>query len=243
LHDNLVVVMLSPLGDDFLRRVIDAMPGQVVVRDADSVIIFANTAFAEIYGRSVQEITGLRDADFWAELGRPQEQIELWLAEDREVLTSGNGLEYIQEIVRANGEHAYFHNFKVVLTLANGERYLLAQYADISERRRQELALAQAEALRAELAGIRKIAATFAHEINNPLTGIIGLAQLMRDHETSIEESREMLAQQVEMARRIATVTDRLQALISSRTRNYLGRPELLDLGTIQAVEPGCRQD
>jgi PAS domain S-box-containing protein len=216
--------------DGFLLRVIDTMPGQVVVRDADSVIIFANRAFAASYGKTVEQVTGMRDAELWAMMGRPADQIALWLAEDREVLASGQGVEYIQEIVRTNGERAYFHNFKVALELASGQRYLLAQYADITERRRQELELAQAEALNAELAGIRKIAATYAHEINNPLAGIIGLAQLMRDHGGSPEELREMLGQQVEMARRIATVTQKMQTLITARTKDYLGRPELLDL-------------
>lgn len=215
---------------DFLLRVIDTMPGQVVVRDADSVILFANRAFAESYGMSVKEVKGKRDADMWAMMGRPANEIALWLAEDREILASGQGIEYIQEIVRANGEHAYFHNYKVVFELSDGQRYLLAQYADITERRRQELELAQQEALNAEIAVIRKIAVTYAHEINNPLAGIIGLAQLMRDHGGSQEEIREMLEQQVEMARRITAVTDKLQTLISTRTRDYLGRPELLDL-------------
>jgi PAS domain S-box-containing protein len=214
----------------FLLRVIDTMPGQVVVRDADSVIIFANRAFAGTYGMTVEQVTGMRDAELWAIMGRPADQIALWLAEDQEILASGEGIEYIQEIVRANGEHAYFHNFKEVLVLADGQRLLLAQYADITERRRQELELAQAEALNAEIAGIRKLAVTYAHEINNPLAGIIGLAQLMRDHGGSPEELREMLGQQVEMAQRISAVTEKLQTLISARTKDYLGRPELLDL-------------
>jgi two-component system, sensor histidine kinase and response regulator len=239
-------MMSNPISIEFLLSVIDTMPGQVVVRDADSVIIFANRGFAETYGKTADQVLGLRDADLWSAMGRPAEQISLWLAEDREVLASGEGIEYIQEIVRANGEHAYFHNYKVALTLPGGKRYLLAQYADITERRRQELELAQEEALNAELAGIRKLAATYAHEINNPLAGIIGLAQLLREHGGSPEEQREMLLQQEAMARRIAGVTEKLQALISTRTRDYLGRPELLDLHlTPAAGEPaadGARQ-
>jgi PAS domain S-box-containing protein len=223
-------MMSIPVNHEFLLRVIDTLPGEVVVRDAQSVILFANHAFAETYGMTAGQVVGKRDADLWAMMGRPADQIALWLAEDHEILASGEGIEYIQEIVRANGEHAYFHNFKVVLVLEGGERLLLAQYADITERRRQELELAQEEALNAELAAIRKIAATYAHEINNPLAGIVGLAQLMRDHGGSPDELREMFEQQLEMARRIATVTENLQTLISARTRDYLGRPELLDL-------------
>lgn len=218
---------------DFLLRVIDTMPGQVVVRDAQSVIVFANRAFAASYSKTADQVIGMRDAELWAMMGRPADQIALWLAEDQQILQSGEGIEYIQEIVRDSGEHAYFHNYKVVLELADGRRLLLAQYADITERRRQEMELAQAEMLSAEIAGIRKLAVTFAHEINNPLAGIIGLAQLMRDHGGNPQELHEMLGQQVEMARRIAAVTEKLQSVISARTREYLGRPELLDLHAV----------
>ena len=227
---SFIAVMTNSTSLDFLLRVIDTMPGHVVVRDADSVIIFANRAFAASYNMTAQQVIGKRDADLWAMMGRPADQIALWLAEDHAILANGEGIEYIQEIERANGEHAYFHNYKVVLELENGERFLLAQYADITERRRQELELAQEEALTAEIAGIRKLAVTYAHEINNPLAGIIGLAQLMRDHGGSQEELHEMYDQQVEMARRISAVTENLQTLITARTKDYLGRPELLDL-------------
>jgi len=57
---------------------------------------------------------------------------------DREILATGGSKEYVQEIVRADGEHVYFHNRKKALNLADGRRYLLAQYADITDIKRIE---------------------------------------------------------------------------------------------------------
>jgi PAS domain S-box-containing protein len=206
------------------------MPGEIVVRDADSRIVFANQAFAEIYGLSVEQLIGKLDCDMWAANGRPAEQIAEWLAEDREILATGGSKEYVQEIVRANDERAYFHNRKKALNLADGRRYLLAQYADITDIKRIEQELARNKVLLAELAGIRKMSVTYSHEINNPLSGVLGLAQLMQEHEACPAEFHEMLKDLIEAARRIARVIEQLQHEALPQTREYLGRHELLDL-------------
>jgi len=214
----------------FLRHILDTMPGEVVVRDADSRILFANRAFASTYGKTVDELVGRLDSECWAELGRPPKQIAEWLAEDREVLRTGIGKDYVQEIVRANGEVAYFQNYKERIELPDGTQHLLAQYADITERRRVEAQLAQAEALAAELAGIQKTTATYGHEINNPLTGILGLAQLMLEHDDCPKDFIEMLTEVRAAARRIGEVIAKMQALELPKTREQLGRGQLLDL-------------
>lgn len=214
----------------FLRQVLDTMPAEVVVRDADSRIMFANRAFAETYGKSVGDVMGRLDSELWAEMGRPAEQIASWLAEDREVLRTGEGKEYMEEIVRASGERAYFLNFKERIVLPDGSLQLLAQYADITERKRAEMQLARTEALAAELAGIQRTTATYGHEINNPLTGILGLAQLMLEHDDCPAEFFEMLAEVREAARRIGEVIAKMQSLETPKIREQSGRNHLLDL-------------
>lgn len=216
-------------GYEFLRQVVDTMPAEVVVRDADSRIVFANRAFAATYGKTVQDVVGKLDREFWAQAGRPPEQIAQWLAEDRDVLSTGIAKEYVQEIIRASGERAYFVNFKECIILPNGQRYLLAQYADISERKRIEQQLAQAEALAAELSGIQRATATYGHEINNPLTGIMGLAQLMLEHDDCPMSFIEMLNDLREAARRIGEVIAKMQALEQPKVREQAAR-NLLDL-------------
>lgn len=215
---------------EFLKQVLDTMPGEIVVRDADSRIYFANRAFAATYGLRAEDVIGTLDADHWAARGRPPEQIALWLREDRAVLESGQPIEYVQEINRPNGEHAYFLNYKTAINLADGKRYLFAQYTNITERRRMELKLARAEAVNAELAGIHKATVTYAHEINNPLTGVLALAQLMLEHEDCPMGFREPLCELMDAARRIATTIKQLEAIEIPMTKQYLGRLELLDL-------------
>ena len=206
------------------------MPGSIVVRDATSLIYYANRAFAQTYGLAVRDVIGLRDSALWAERGRPPEQVARWLAEDRAVLESGNPMEYVQEIVRQNGECAYFLNYKIPLIMRDGRRYIFVQYAEISERHRMELRLARGETLAAEVAGIHKATVTYAHEINNPLTGILALAELMLDHDDCPASFQEMLLDLKSAAQRIAATIRQLESMEIPLTKRYLGRPELLDL-------------
>ncbi|MBN2080594.1 PAS domain S-box protein [bacterium] len=213
----------------FLRHIVDTMPGKIVVRDGDSRIIFANTAFAEPYGLTTEEVVGKLNADLWLAKGRPAEQVAGWISEDREILRTGEGREYVQEIKRAGGEMAYFHNYKKVIEL-NGRSYLLAQYADITERQQMGLALARAQAQAAELAGIRKTVVTYAHQINNPLTGIMALADEIRDHLECPPEFGDLLAELKTAAERIRDVVKQLEEINEPTSRRYLERHEMLDL-------------
>jgi len=214
----------------FLRNVVDTVPVEIVVRDAGSRILFANDAFAATYGRKWQEVIGKRDADLWAQHHRPPEEIAAWLAEDREVLEQGVVKDYVQEIRRPSGEIVYFHNVKKPITLANGARCVLAMYSNITERKRVEEELRDTHAQAAELAGIHKTTATYAHEISNPLTGLMGLIQMLIDEPCGPKEAYPMLLEMRNAAKRISEVLRKLQQLELPKTRSYLGREELLDL-------------
>jgi len=62
---------------------------------------------------------------------------------------------------------------------------------------------------------------TYSHEINNPLSGVLGLAQLMLEHDACPAEFQEMLEELIEAARRIAAVIEQLQSEALPQTREY----------------------
>ena len=214
---------------DFLNAVINSMPGKLVIRDRTSRILFANEAFAGPYGRTAAGVTGMLNADLWMEKGRPRSQVDEWIAEDNEVLDTGIGREYIQEIVRKGGERAYHHNFKQAFRF-EGQLCLMAQYTDITERRRLELKLFEFETRAAELAGIRKMVVTYAHQINNPLAGILANAQLMEEHPELDAECRELLTEIRTAGERIRDVVRHLSDEKEFKTTSYLDRHEMLDV-------------
>ncbi|HEX8560736.1 MAG TPA: ATP-binding protein [Pyrinomonadaceae bacterium] len=92
----------------------------------------------------------------------------------------------------------------------DGERLIILIVRDLSERRRLEAEkdLIQRQLFQSsKLASIGELSAGVAHEINNPLNGIINYAQLLKDDEVArTEEQRRMVDGIIDEGERIARI-------------------------------------
>jgi PAS domain S-box-containing protein len=93
---------------------------------------------------------------------------------------------------------------------ADGERLIILLVRDLSERRRLE---AEKEVIQrqlfqsSKLASIGELSAGVAHEINNPLNGIINFAQLLKDDEVArTDGQRRMIDGIIDEGERIARI-------------------------------------
>jgi PAS domain S-box-containing protein len=120
---------------DFLRKVVDANPQLVFLKDWDGRFVLANTAVAEVYGTSVEELEGKSDAEFNAD----RSQVEEFLRHDREVMKSGRTLVIPEEpVTDSSGTTRWFQTIKVPLETADGTRQVLGVSTDITGRRNAE---------------------------------------------------------------------------------------------------------
>ena len=101
---------------------------------------------------------------------------------------------------------------------------------NVTEYKHAEEELRRNQVRQAELDGIRKTVATLAHEINNPLTGVIALLQMGLEHDTDPAELREMMTDAYEAAKSIRDVVVKLQMLRRPSYRPYLTKGEILDI-------------
>jgi PAS domain S-box-containing protein len=171
----------------------------IEMAELDTRIIYINPAGLEMVGwASVPENATLGD------LLRQDRSDEL-LAQIRARQMQGEGWEGELEFWnRASNEFVPVHAKAFAIRNANGEPIARAFIArDMRSWRRAEAMLREAE----RLAGMGRVAATIAHEINNPLGAAVNLAYLLAQEPIPDAGSREMIAQLEAELNRVASVT------------------------------------
>ncbi len=124
----------------FLRQVIDHNPNLIFVKDVNGVFTLANKAVADIYGTTVEQLTGKSDADFNDNL----EEVEHFIEHDRQVINSGQIKIIPEETVTdaTTGKQRWFQTMKVPLeNKRNRFDQVLGVASDITDRKNAENAM------------------------------------------------------------------------------------------------------
>ena len=80
------------------------------------------------------------------------------------------------------------------------------------------------------LAGIVETNVALQHEINNPLTGLLGTAELMVIEAKEKGQPTEELNVIIEQARRIVTLVKRMGEMRDPKSVPYAGKSKMIDL-------------
>lgn len=166
-----------------LRRVLDGTPDVIVATDAAGRITEFNRAAEDLTGCFAREASG-----------RPL--AEILPAAAPHVEAGRKGCELVLE--RPDGRTVEIQLVSAPLTDSSGGdagRVLLGR--DVTDLRRAEKSLAQAE----RLSSLGEVVAGVAHELNNPLSAVLGYAQLLQS-DTGRHDLEHDLTRIVESARR-----------------------------------------
>jgi two-component system NtrC family sensor kinase len=156
----------------------------VIITDLEGKIIFVNEAFTRLHGWSENEVLG-EDVTLFPSRSTPPELLTHIATETRRTGWQGE-----LRARRKSGEE-----FPVLLTTApvlNDEGELVALVGisrDLSQEKQLHAQLIQAE----KLSTIGQLAAGVAHEINNPLTVMLGYSSLALQQQQLSKELRDNL--------------------------------------------------
>ena len=187
---------------EFARRLVESFPDLVVALDRESRFTFVSPRSRELLGFSPEEMIGTSLGERMAPRDRKQVRalFEAMLTGER---TQGN-IEYLTQ--RKDGEMRLFRASASPLYGASGQiEGLIAAARDITEAKRIEQQLIQSE----RLAAMGQMIAGVAHELNNPLTAVLGVTELLRDS-ASDDVSRRQLELAHRQARRAAQIVQNL---------------------------------
>jgi two-component system NtrC family sensor kinase len=125
---------------EYLDAIINCMGDPVFVNDRQHRYVLVNKAFADLLGRSPDEIIGKTNHDFF-----PKEQVDFFWRFDDEVFETGKETTKEEFINNAHGQVLTVLTKKTLFTDKSGNKYIVGVIHDITDRKRTEEALRQSE--------------------------------------------------------------------------------------------------
>ena len=204
--------------EEFRRRLLESFPDLILVVDLEECYTFVSSRARDILGCEPNDMLGKKITDI-------EDHSPEMAALYRQVVSGKQSF--------ASAEYSVRHRDGSFRTMrAAGSRLVdadakvsgvIISVRDITVERKLEQQIVQSERLAAMGAMIGGV----AHELNNPLTSIMGVSELLQDTETN-ETSRKQLAMLQQQARRAAEIVQNL---------TYFSRPPAPGKSRINLVE------
>ncbi len=165
----------------FSTGLMENSPNPKSVLNPDTSIKYVNPALEKLTGYKLTEIADMKAPYPWW----PKEESRAMTINLKKAMFSG-GKKSEKVFVKKNGERFWVALNSAPVIYRKKLRYFLISWLDITDRKRAEEEKAELEQkahLASRLASVGEMASGIAHEINNPLTAVIGFSQLLMDNE------------------------------------------------------------
>jgi PAS domain S-box-containing protein len=197
--------------NDLIQRVLENIPDAVAVLNADRDIIWLNATFRRIFSQTGKQAIGL-----------PVTRIinNETIVEALNYLSQSPDITLQKEFkLDQNGKAAIF-----TLDLTRMEKEYLLVIRDITEARARQENLY----LTNRLASVGEMASGIAHELNNPLTSIVGLSSLILKSDLT-EEIKQDITDVHNEARRAASIIKNMLTF----ARRHVSQKQVLQINDI----------
>jgi two-component system NtrC family sensor kinase len=188
---------------EFARRLIDSFPDLIFVVDPERRYTFVSPRFKEVLGYEPSEVIGLTFGERSHSDDRPA-----MIALFDDLIAGKQNFASIE--VRSRHKQGEWRslkcNFSPLFNEAGKIEGVVISGRDVTEVKRLESQLIQAE----KLAAMGQMLAGVAHELNNPLTAILGASELLRDRQGVDDNTKRQLEMTHRQARRAARIVQNL---------------------------------
>lgn len=147
---------------NYLSNIIDSMPSDIIGVTLEGVITQWNTKAEKDFGLSKADALGKQ-----IQVVSPRLAVEL---EKVRIATQSRTVQVENKRVRMEGGEKIYEDITVYPLIANGVQGVVIRIDDVTNRVNLEQMLVQSE----KMMSVGGLAAGMAHEINNPLSGILG---------------------------------------------------------------------
>jgi PAS domain S-box-containing protein len=188
---------------EFARRLVDSFPDLILVLDVAAHYTFVSPRSKEILGYEPQEIGAM---DFGHSV-HPEDMPSVQSLYD-DVVASRQTFASLEVRVRhKQGDWRRIRfNFSPLWDAKGQSEGVVLSGRDVTDLKRLEEQLIQAE----KLAAMGQMLAGVAHELNNPLTAILGVTDLLREREGTDDSTKRQLELTHRQARRAARIVQNL---------------------------------
>jgi len=174
----------------YLQMILDNSKALIVTTDRAGFIVEFNREGELLLGYTKQELSGESAAILFEDKSRSNKVLREWTGG----LKKPDAIHNREVVLKAKSGQLVYINLTVSQMVNEAGKVIgaVAIGKDISEEKRLQFKLMQAE----KLVGIGTLATGIAHEINNPLAGVLGMAEAIRDEDdikTIKEHSRDII--------------------------------------------------
>ncbi|MCF6157466.1 MAG: PAS domain S-box protein [wastewater metagenome] len=183
------------------RLLLENLPQRIFYKDKNFVYVSCNENYARDLGIRPDDIRGKTDYDFYPEI-----IAERYMADDIRIMKLGKPEDMEEKHIK-DGQEFIIHTIRTPVKDEEGNVIgILGIFWDVTEK----VTLGREAIRNKHLAALGELAAGVAHEINNPIMGVINCAQILYDKNSDDGKERDIASRIIKEGKRIANIVSSL---------------------------------
>jgi PAS domain S-box-containing protein len=223
---------------EFLERLIDSSVDAIIAADLSGKVILFNKGAEQVTGYAAEEALAALKVDGLYPPGIAREVMTRLRSNDE----GGRGRLTVtrQELINKAGERVPVNMTAAILYEGERETATVGVYTDLRDKLQLERKLSDAETRLEESernAVIVALAGTAAHELNQPLTSVMGYAELLKRRLKEADFAFRPVDIIYREAERMAEIVRKIGKITRYETKSYIGQAKILDLDKASSHE------